>query len=96
VNAAESGVANAVNVWDGRLDTQTAETELNVNQENLILQRQARSASVPAYIRPEANIDETFSSTRDVTTNGTVETLAQALDLVEVRAGKGISGSGSI
>ncbi len=95
VNAAESGVANGVNVWDGRLDSQTAETELNVNQENLILQNQARSASVPEYVRPEANVDETFNSTRDTTNTGSVNTLIAILGQ-EIRAGKGFAGAGSI
>ncbi len=95
VNAAESGVANGVNVWDGRLDSQTAETELNVNQENLILQNQARSASVPEYVRPEANVDETFNSTRDTTNKGSVNTLIAILGQ-EIRAGKGFAAAGSI
>jgi hypothetical protein len=95
VNAAESGIANGVNVWDGRLESQTAETRLNVDQENFIVQRQARSASVPEYVRPEANIDESFESTRDVTTNGSVSTVTEVLGQ-SIQGGQGISGSGSL
>lgn len=59
VNAADSGVANAVNVWDGRLDTQTVATTLNVDQNNLVNQNQSRSGSLPLYNRTQPNVDST-------------------------------------
>ena len=59
VNAADSGVANAVNVWDGRLDTQTAATTLNVDQNNRVNQNQSRSGSLPLYDRSHPNVDTT-------------------------------------
>ncbi len=56
VNTAESTVANGVNIWDGKSDNANIDnSELMVDQSNVIAQEQRRSASMPNYSRPEAN-----------------------------------------
>jgi hypothetical protein len=57
VNTAESTVANGVNIWDvNSADTSSVDnSEMAVDQSNVISQEQRRSASMPNYSRPEAN-----------------------------------------
>ena len=109
VNSAESGVANAVNVWDGRTDTAPAEVSVEVNQNNHIIQNGAHSASLRDYSRPEANVSEThhseFSGTTDSSRNFTNDSMVdtrQQVDsgafggtTVDVKAGQGIAGTAS-
>jgi hypothetical protein len=57
VNASQSRVANGVNVWDGRLDTQNGATTLNVNQDNKVFQQGfATYASLSEYKRTDSNV----------------------------------------
>jgi hypothetical protein len=94
VNAADSAVANAVNVWDGRVDTQNTATVLNIDQTNRVTQNMARSASLPSYVRAGANIDETSKVTRDVNGSGKVDTVSKVLEQ-EVQGGEGFAGAAS-
>jgi hypothetical protein len=57
VNSSQSRVANGVNVWDGRLDTQNGATTLNVNQDNKVFQQGfATYASLSKYQRTDSNV----------------------------------------
>ena len=57
VNSAESTVANGVNIWHGgELQGQAEEMGFAVNQANVINQEQRRSASMPNYSRPDADV----------------------------------------
>jgi hypothetical protein len=90
VNSASSGVANGVNVWDGRLEAGSAEAELDVDQSNQIFQTEGRTASLPSYSRPEPNVDlhdvgsSSFSSetsTSESTVNTNLHTLETTREL---------------
>jgi hypothetical protein len=94
VNAAESSVANAVNVWDGRIETQTGATTLNVDQTNRVTQDMARTASLPSYTRAQANVDETSTTRRDVEGSGSVDTMSKVLGQ-ELKGGQGFAGAAS-
>lgn len=62
VNSSQSRVANGVNVWDGRLDTQNKATKLNVNQGNQVSQQGfAAYASLDSYKRTDDNVTTTYS-----------------------------------
>jgi hypothetical protein len=121
VNSVDSGVANGVNVWDGKITNSTgvAPTQLTVNQKNNVSQTEGVTASLPSYVRPTAN--ETLTSqgssqsqssstssstadfkniqqtslTRDLTSSGSVDTQTTILGQ-DIKAGKGIAGSGDI
>jgi len=95
VNSAESGVANAVNVWDGRVDTQTTATNLDVVQSNAIVQDQSRSASMPKYVRPEANVSRTFIEKAETTHKGKVDTSQEILGQ-KLQGGLGVSIAGQL
>lgn len=95
VNSAESGVANGVNIWNGSMDTQSAATHLNVDQANLIIQDQAHTASMPMYLRNEANVDRTLTDTTTTTHQGSVQTLQEIIGL-EIRSGVGVSIAGQL
>lgn len=95
VNSAESGVANGVNVWDGNMDRQPADTQLGVEQSNAIAQDQSRTASMPKYIRSEANIDHTRTETNETTHTGSVDT-AQKILGQELQGGMGVSIAGQL
>lgn len=92
VNAAESAVANAVNVWDGRLEGQTVATALNVDQTNRVTQDMARGASLPSYVRAQANVEESTSVSRDVEGSGSVDTVSKILGQ-ELKGGQGFAGA---
>ena len=109
VNSIDSAVANAVNVWDGKLDTAPAAAgaaavtpqaqppngiELNVTQGNNVSQDMTRSASLPLYIRKEANIDETEKTTREITGEGHVDTVSEVLGQ-SIQGGQGFAGAAS-
>lgn len=95
VNSAESGVANGVNVWDGRVDAQSAATRLDVVQSNAIVQDQSRSASMPKYIRPETNVSRTVSDTATTTHKGSVDTSQEILGQ-KLQGGLGVSIAGQL
>ena len=95
VNSAESGVANGVNIWNGSMDTQSAATHLDVEQANLIIQDQAHTASMPMYLRNEANVDRTLTDTTTTTHQGSVQTLQEIIGL-EIRSGVGVSIAGQL
>lgn len=114
VNATSSAVANAVNVFDGRIGDAPAEdapglaaatqetsagallrnVDLNVDQTNRVTQNISRSASLPVYIRPEANLDETISLSRDIEGSGKVETVSEVLGQ-SIQGGQGFAGAAS-
>jgi hypothetical protein len=63
VNSSQSRVANGVNVWDGRLDTQNGATTLNVNQDNKVFQQGfATYASLSEYKRTDSNVSTSYTS----------------------------------
>ena len=63
VNSSQSRVANGVNVWDGRLDTQNGATTLNVNQDNKVFQQGfATYASLSKYKRTDSNVSTSYTS----------------------------------
>lgn len=63
VNSSQSRVANAVNVWDGRLDSQNTATNLDVKQDNQVFQQGfATYASLSGYKRSDANVWTNYSS----------------------------------
>jgi hypothetical protein len=95
VNSAESGVANGVNVWDGRIETQTTATQLNVEQSNSIVQDQSRMASLPTYVRTEANVDHSFTESSETTHTGMVDTAQKVLGQ-ELQGGMGVSIAGQL
>lgn len=95
VNSAESGVATGVNVWDGRIETQTTATDLNVEQSNAIVQDQSRMASMPKYIRSEANVDHSYTETSETTHTGSVDT-SQSILGQELQGGMGVSIAGQL
>ena len=99
VNSAESGVANGVNVWDGRINEAGAATILDVTQDNSITQDQSRTASLQSYARTDANIDRDFSDWSLTKHKGSVDTtqaIGSGADLpsVDVQVGKGVSIAG--
>jgi hypothetical protein len=99
VNSAESGVANGVNVWDGRIKEVGAATVLDVTQANSITQDQSRTASLKNYARTDANIDRDYSEWSLTTHKGSVDTkqeISSSSDLpgVDVQVGKGVSIAG--
>ena len=122
VNSSESAIANGVNVWDGQVGEQADFAEgasFEVEQFNNVSQDLRRAASIPEYLRPEANVVEsgsesgissgnrTFSnnstvtdtitttSTRDLTSDSHVEATTKIIGQ-EIRAGKGIAGTGDL
>ena len=122
VNSSESAIANGVNVWDGQVtgDAQFSDgANFAVEQFNRVSQDLRRAASIPEYLRPEANVVEsgsesglrsgesTFSnnstitdtitttSTRDLTSDSHVEATTKIIGQ-EIRAGKGIAGTGDL
>jgi hypothetical protein len=94
-NSAESSIANGVNLWDGRLDTQTTATGFGVQQSNTIAQDQSRMASLPNYVRSGPNTVQTSSSTSDTTHTGSVDT-AQHILGQELQGGMGVSIAGQV
>lgn len=65
VNSSQSKVANGVNVWDGRLDTQNGATELNVNQNNQVFQQGfATYASLSGYERTDSNVSTSYTTSK--------------------------------
>jgi len=63
VNSSQSRVANGVNVWDGRLDTQNGATQLNVDQKNQVFQQGfATYASLSEYKRTDRNVSTSYKS----------------------------------
>lgn len=63
VNAAQSRVANSVNVWDGHLDSHDAATTLNVGQSNQVFQQGfATYASLSKYQRTDSNVYTSYTS----------------------------------
>jgi ubiquinone biosynthesis protein UbiJ len=95
VNSAESGVANGVNVWDGRVDTQMTATKLDVGQANAIVQDQSRMANIAKYIRPEANVSRTVTETSETTHTGKVDTAQEILGQ-KLQGGMGVSIAGQL
>jgi hypothetical protein len=93
VNASSSAVANAVNVWDGQVAEGTA-TRLNVDQSNQIRQEMGRGASLPSYVRSGANVESTSVVSRDVTGEGSVETVTEVLGQ-SIQGGQGFAGAAS-
>lgn len=84
VNAAESTVANGVNVFDGRASEGAQlgeETQFNVDQLNQITQEQRRVASVPFYERAEANVDRTLTESGAFTGSSSLSQLDQITDV---------------
>ena len=72
VNAAQSRVANGVNVWDGRMENQTEATELKVQQGNQVVQQgNSGYASLPGYQRTDANVSSSYSSSEHSQTSST-------------------------
>jgi len=93
VNASQSRVANGVNVWDGRLDTQNGATTLNVNQDNKVFQQGfATYASLSEYKRTDSNVwtshtssESSKSASSDSFTNDSmVDTKQNILSLIHI------------
>ena len=95
VNSAASGVANGVNIWDGRIESASAALQADVQQSNAILQDQSRVASVPRYARSEANVNRTVSESTETTHSGLVDTKQQILGQ-DIQAGMGVSIAGQL
>jgi len=95
VNTAESSMANGVNVWDGTVDAQGSSSPLDVQQGNSIVQNQSHSASLPNYVRTDANTVHTVSSSSNTTHTGSVDTSQQILGQ-ELQGGMGVSIAGQI
>jgi len=95
VNSAESGVANGVNVWDGRIDGAAVDMQAAVEQSNVVLQDQSRMASMPRYVRSEANVDRTVTESSETTHTGMVDTKQQILGQ-DIQAGMGVSIAGQL
>lgn len=95
VNSAESGIANGVNVWDGRVESQGASTPVDTQQANSIIQDQAHAASLPNYVRTDANIDQTRTESSETSHSGSVDTMQKVLGQ-EVKAGMGVSIAGQL
>ena len=96
VNSSQSRVANGVNVWDGRLDTQNGATELNVNQENNVLQQGfATYASLSDYNRTDANVSTSYtSSASSKSTSSDSFTNDSKVDTRQIIGSNGSSSSG--
>lgn len=107
VNSAESGVANGVNVWDGRIVQGEAAgveyTMANVDQSNLVVQSTStRSASIGVYERaPSEYVTSTtdtwnmVTDTMDLDSSVNVDTSHSVLGQ-EVNAGLGLGLSGRV
>lgn len=95
VNSAESGVANGVNVWDGRIESQSAATQLDVEQNNSIVQDQSRRASLPNYVRTDANVERTSTQSSETTHSGMVDT-EQVILGQQIQGGIGVSIAGEV
>ncbi len=84
VNAAESTVANGVNVFDGRASQGAeigAQTHFNVEQSNQISQEQRRVASVPHYERTDANVDRVTTDSGSFSGSSVRSQLDQVTDV---------------
>lgn len=95
VNSAQSSVANGVNVWDGRLESQSAATNLDVQQSNSIAQDQSRTASLPNYVRTGANVDHSYTESTETTHTGSVDTAQHVLGQ-DLQGGMGVSIAGQL
>jgi hypothetical protein len=95
VNSAESGVANGVNVWDGKTSGSSDSMRLDVQQTNTVAQDQSRTASMPKYVRTEANVDHTLAEHTVTTHEGSVDTTQKVLGQ-EMKAGVGVSIAGQL
>jgi len=95
VNSVESAVANGANVWDGRIESQTTATQLDVRQSNSIVQDQARVASMAKYDRPGANSSRTFTETTETTHTGSVD-MSQKILNQDFKGGDGVSIAGQV
>ena len=94
-NAADSAVANAVNIWDGRLEGQDGETGLDVSQSNSVEQSDARAASIWGYGRDASSI-ETSNATTDTSSTGSSELITNTMvDTLQTVGGGGLSIGGS-
>ncbi|HEX7036330.1 MAG TPA: hypothetical protein VF210_11175 [Pseudomonadales bacterium] len=99
VNAAESTVANGVNVFDGRSTGAVelgAGAQFNVEQSNQIVQEQRRVASAPYYERTDANIDRTQNETGSYASTSTLSRVDQITDVESVQRSKSNESSGSV
>jgi len=99
VNAAESTVANGVNVFDGNID-ESAEfglgTEFNVTQRNEISQEQRRVASVPFYERSEANVDRATTDSGSASSSMSLSKVDDVTDVTSSSTTKSNTSEGSI
>lgn len=99
VNAAESTVANGVNVFDGR-SANGADlgegTQFNVTQENQISQEQRRVASVPFYERSEANVDRILDESGSASSSLDLSRMDQITDLHTQTQSRSNESTGSV
>jgi len=95
VTSTDSLVANGFNLHSGRSEEGSASAVVNNTQDNHIIQDQIQSASVPDYVRSEANINRTSSEISSMSNVGEVVTV-QKIFGQEIKAGKGVSIAGSI
>lgn len=99
VNAAESTVANGVNVFDGNID-ESGEfglgTEFNVTQRNEISQEQRRVASVPFYERAEANVDRATTDSGSASSSLARTEVSDVTDIVTSRSEDVTTSEGNI
>lgn len=94
-NAADSAVANAVNVWDGRIVEQNIATGLEVEQSNYIQQDYARAANISGYDR-DSGLTETSMSTSDSTSSGNSSLVSNTMvDTTQTVGGGGLKLGGS-
>lgn len=96
VNATQSRIANALNVWDGVLTNAQIGSELNVDQVNTIDQIEAtRSASLGGYSR-DASVIDSEMLTADSTSNSRSFSDTNAMvDTTQQVGGKIIDGGGN-
>ena len=95
VNAADSSIANGVNVWGGQLAGQNAATKLNVDQSNVVVQNEQRTASLPSYVRGEnSDVHTTFVGSDNSATQSTFAHNIDHLNTTDV--GRDLSTSGNV
>ncbi len=109
VNAAESSVANGVNVWRGNLAAKNpasvapllVNTQTNADQINLMAQDQSRSASVGEWGHFRANVDTSTSNTSSFMDSASVTKGRTDINIANIVTygsdkGQGIAGAGTI
>ena len=95
VNAADSSVANGVNVWEGQLAGENTATKLNIDQKNIVIQNGEKTASLPSYGRDaNSNTHTVVVATSSTATKSDFSHLIDHLNTTQT--GRNLTTSGNV